>query len=94
MKKNPGEEKESTMAVRTILNQLTLSDYKDILMSNQNWSLFEEIFEAKGNVMSRYTQLGTMRNRIRHDNELNTVERKDGEAAIEWFNKCLMDYIN
>lgn len=94
LKKNPGEEKESTMAVRTILNQLTLSDYKDILMSNQNWSLFEEIFEAKGNVMSRYTQLGTMRNRIRHDNELNTVERKDGEAAIEWFNKCLMDYIN
>ena len=22
------------------------------------------------------------------------IERKDGEAAIEWFNKCMIDYIN
>ena len=29
-----------------------------------------------------------MRNKLRHDNVLTTVERKDGEAAIEWFNKC------
>lgn len=94
LRKNPGEEIESPMSIRTILNNLTLSEYKDILVSNQNWSLFEDIYEKKGNVLNRYTQLGTMRNRIRHDNKLNTVERKDGEAAIEWFNKCLIDYIN
>ena len=35
-----------------------------------------------------------MRNKLRHDNLLTTVERKDGEAAIEWFNKCMIDYIN
>jgi hypothetical protein len=94
LRKNPGEEKENPMSVRTVLNHLTLSNYKDILISKQNWAMFEETFEAKGNVLNRYTQLGTMRNRIRHDNELTTVEKKDGEAAIEWFNKCLIDYIN
>lgn len=94
LRKNPGEEIENPMSIRTVLNNLTLSEYKDILVSNQNWSLFEDIYETKGNVLNRYTQLGTMRNRIRHDNKLNTVERKDGEAAIEWFNKCLIDYIN
>jgi hypothetical protein len=93
LRKNPGEEVENPMSIRTVLNNLTLSEYKDILVSKNNWAMFEDVFETKGNVLNRYTQLGTMRNRIRHDNKLNTVERKDGEAAIEWFNKCLIDYI-
>ena len=94
LRKNPGEEKESPMSIRSILNNLTLSDYKDILIDKQNWGLFEHIFKTKGNVLNRYTQLGTMRNKIRHDNSLTIVERKDGEAAMEWFNICLIDYIN
>lgn len=94
LKKNAGVEKEKPITVRTALNNLTLSDYKDILTSKQHWHLFEDIFEAKGNIMNRYTQLGTLRNRIRHDNEPSTVEIKDGEAAIEWFNIALMEYLD
>lgn len=94
LRKNPGEERENPLSLRMVLNYLTLSDYKDILTSKTNWNYFEGIYETKGNIMNRYTQLGTMRNKLRHDNKLTTVERKDGEAAIEWFNKCLIDYIN
>ena len=94
LRKNAGVEKENPITVRTALNNLTLSDYKDILTSKQHWQLFEGIYESKGNIMNRYTQLGTMRNRIRHDNELSTVEIKDGEAAIEWFNTALMEYLD
>lgn len=94
LRKNPGEIRENPLSLRTVLNYLTLSEYKDILTSRTNWNYFESIYETKGNVMNRYTQLGTMRNKLRHDNELTIVERKDGEAAIEWFNKCLIDYIN
>jgi hypothetical protein len=94
LRKNPGEEREEPPSLRLVLNNLSLSEYKDILITGANWNFFEEIFIAKGNVTNRYTQLGTMRNKIRHDNILTTVERKDGEAAIEWFNRCLIDYIN
>ena len=94
IKKNPGEEKESSLSLRTILNNLSLSEYKDVLIDKRNWEYFENVFKTKGNVLNRYTQLGTMRNKIRHDNSVTTVERLDGEAAIEWFNKCLIDYIN
>tara|TARA_B100000963_G_scaffold178152_2_gene154897 strand:- start:450 stop:2720 length:2271 start_codon:yes stop_codon:yes gene_type:complete len=94
LKKNPGEERENPISIRLILNYLSLSEYKDILISSSNWSFFENVYETKGNVLNRYTQLDTMRNKLRHDNILTTVERKDGEAAIEWFNKCLIDYIN
>jgi hypothetical protein len=94
LRKNPGEEREDPLPMRMVLNYLTLSEYKDILISKANWKYFESIYETKGNVMNRYTQLGTMRNKLRHDNDLTTVERKDGEAAIEWCNKCLIDYIN
>ena len=93
LKKNPGYEEESPMGLKTTLTNLTISDYKDIILKKSNWPLFEPVFTAHGNVMTRFTQLATMRNKIRHDNELNKVERKDGEAAIEWFNVALMNYI-
>ena len=35
-----------------------------------------------------------LRDKLRHDNILTKVERLDGEASIDWFNKCLIEYIN
>lgn len=94
LRKNPGELKEDPFSLRMILNYLTLSEYKDIIIVKSNWSFFQDVFETHGNVLNRYTQLGTMRNKLRHDNVLTKVERLDGEASIDWFNKCLIEYIN
>ena len=94
LRKNPGELKEDPVSLRMILNYLTLSEYKDIIIGKSNWSFFQDVFETHGNVLNRYTQLGTMRDKLRHDNILTKVERLDGEASIDWFNKCLIEYIN
>ena len=94
LRKNPGELKEDPVSLRMILNYLTLSEYKDIIIGKSNWSFFQDVFETHGNVLNRYTQLGTMRDKLRHDNVLTKVERLDGEASIDWFNKCLIEYIN
>jgi hypothetical protein len=94
LRKNPGEIKEDPVSLRMILNYLTLSEYKDIIIGKSNWNFFQDVFETHGNVLNRYTQLGTMRNKLRHDNVLTKVERLDGEASIDWFNKCLIEYIN
>ena len=94
LRKNPGELKEDPVSLRMILNYLTLSEYKDIIIGKSNWGFFQDVFETHGNVLNRYTQLGTMRDKLRHDNILTKVERLDGEASIDWFNKCLIEYIN
>ena len=94
LRKNPGELKEDPISLRMILNYLTLSEYKDIIIGKSNWVFFQDVFETHGNVLNRYTQLGTMRDKLRHDNILTKVERLDGEASIDWFNKCLIEYIN
>ena len=94
LRKNPGELKEDPVSLRMILNYLTLSEYKDIIIGKSNWGFFQDVFETHGNVLNRYTQLGTMRDKLRHDNVLTKVERLDGEASIDWFNKCLIEYIN
>ena len=94
LRKNPGELKEDPISLRMILNYLTLSEYKDIIIGKSNWGFFQDVFETHGNVLNRYTQLGTMRDKLRHDNVLTKVERLDGEASIDWFNKCLIEYIN
>ena len=94
LRKNPGELNEDPVSLRMILNYLTLSEYKDIIIGKSNWGFFQDVFETHGNVLNRYTQLGTMRDKLRHDNILTKVERLDGEASIDWFNKCLIEYIN
>lgn len=93
LRKNPGEEREKPLSLRTVLNYMTLAEYKDVIISKSNWPYFEDVYGVKGNVLNRYTQLGTMRNKLRHDNILTSVEKKDGEAAIDWFNLALIDYI-
>lgn len=93
LRKNPGQPEEIPIGLKTALNNLSLSEYKDIILMKQNWPHFESVFNAQGNVTNRYTQLGTLRNKIRHDNMVTKIEQKDGEAAIEWFNIALMDYM-
>ena len=47
------------------------------------------MFKAKPNVEHRFSQLFTLRNQIAHNNELNDIMIKDGEAAIIWFKSIL-----
>ncbi|MGB2233090.1 MAG: hypothetical protein ACPHYB_00815, partial [Flavobacteriaceae bacterium] len=53
------------------------------------WNEFEPMFKSKPNVEQRFNQLFTLRNQIAHNNELNDIMIKDGEASIIWFNSIL-----
>jgi len=92
-RKNPGEVVEAPMTIKTILDNMSLSEYADVIVSKRNWNNFESVFISKGMVLSRFQQLATCRNRIRHDNYVSDIERKDGEAAVLWFSKALRNYL-
>lgn len=93
LKKNPQLEREEPITLSTVINYLTLSEYKDIIISRRLWHLFEPIFNSKVYVEDRFSKLATCRNLIRHDNYMSELERRDGEASVIWFNEKLKDYI-
>lgn len=85
LKNNPGVRSNQEMSVKDVLDNMSLSEYCDIIIKKSNWPIYETRFGSKGNVMKRFQQLATCRNRIRHDNYVTDIERKEGEAAILWF---------
>ena len=43
----------------------------------------------RGDVNVRFAQLAELRNRLRHSRAVDDVTRKDGEAALLWFQQVL-----
>jgi hypothetical protein len=66
-----------------------LSEYKETILSKQNWALFSSTFRDKNNLMIRFSQLSTLRNGIRHSRSISEIEQMDGEVAIKWFKSVL-----
>jgi len=65
------------------LNFLDVMDYAKIISSN--WRLFGGMFQSKGELEKHFVALKNYRNAIKHNRDMNDVERKNGEAAVLWF---------
>ncbi|MET6989182.1 GmrSD restriction endonuclease domain-containing protein [Sediminicola arcticus] len=94
LKKFPGENFETYRSFRKKLNFFTLGEFKELIIKKDTWSAFEDMFKAKPNVEHRFSQLFTLRNQIAHNNELNDIMIKDGEAAIIWFKSILKNELS
>lgn len=89
LKKFPGEKTDNYQSFRKKLNFFTLGEYRELIIKKATWQQFEDIFKSKPNVEQRFNQLSTLRNQLAHNNELNDIMIKDGEAAIFWFKSVL-----
>lgn len=92
MSKNPGEDISQFTILRRKLDFFDMQEYFDIISSKSNWGLFEENFGSKGVLQNRFSQLGELRNGIRHSRGATDIAIKDGEAAISWFDSILRTY--
>ncbi|NJL56762.1 hypothetical protein HC928_17630 [bacterium] len=92
LKNNPSERSESFQTLSGKLQFFDLSEYCDLMVSKQNWPLFEPFFGSKGSLQSRFSQLQNLRNTLAHNRDLTDVVIKDGEAAILWFSSTLRKY--
>ncbi len=84
LKKFPNESIEKFDSFRRRIDFLTLGELKDIIVNKKCWDSFEPLFGSKQNIDMRFNQLFTLRNQIAHNNELNDIMIKDGEASILW----------
>ena len=61
---------------------LDLMDYEKIILSN--WELFGKFFGSKGQVEQHFRAFKNYRNAIKHNRDLNEVDKRNGEASILW----------
>jgi len=66
-----------------------LRELQDTIGSKSLWSNFQDRFANKETLATRFGQLAELRNGIRHSRTVDQVARKDGEAAILWFQQVI-----
>lgn len=66
---------------------LDMMDYEKIMSSN--WALFVGIFQSRSELNKHFLAIKNYRNSIKHNREMNEVEKKNGEAAVLWFDAIL-----
>jgi hypothetical protein len=88
-KKNPAVDLVYYGTLTGMLEYFDLRELKDTIMGKQNWSSFEPTFVNKETLETKFGQLAELRNCIRHTRVVDEITRKEGEAALLWFEKML-----
>ncbi|MER9868762.1 DUF262 domain-containing protein [Mesorhizobium sp. M0136] len=89
LKKNPALDPEEMKSLTRRLEYADLRETQEALCGAGLWTVFESWFGTKPGLIGRFDQLAGLRNNIRHSRTVTDVTRKDGEAAILWFEDIL-----
>lgn len=84
-KKNPALDLKQYQTLTGQLEYADLRELQDTLVSNALWLYFQNRFGSKEMLGTRFSQLAELRNSIRHSRSVTEIARKDGEAALLWF---------
>lgn len=72
------------------LEYCDLRELQDTITGKALWPHFQDIFNSKESLIAKFGQFAELRNAIRHSRTVDEITRKEGEAAIIWFNKVLV----
>lgn len=71
------------------LEYFDLRELQDVIVNGALWQHFESRFRNKQTLATKFDQLAELRNSIRHSRALGEIVRKEGEAALLWFDQVL-----
>jgi hypothetical protein len=88
-KKNASLDVERLQTLAGKLEYFDLRELQEAIVGKSSWALFESRFGTKESLIAKFDQLAQLRNGIRHSRTVSEIDRKEGEAAILWFNQVL-----
>lgn len=86
IKRHPYD-RDKPLSNRTRLDYLDIMDYSKIILAN--WPIFEAKFGSKAEVEKHFLNIKEFRNALKHGRALNSIERKQGEASVEWLQSII-----
>jgi hypothetical protein len=89
VKKNASLDADHYQSLTGKLEYFDLREVQDTIAGKASWPQFEPHFATKEALATKFDQLAELRNGIRHSRAVSEVVRKEGEAAILWFNQIL-----
>lgn len=89
LKKQPYLDKKEFEKPNRRLEFNDIMDYLKIIL--KNWPLFEDTFGSKDQLEKHFKNLKDYRNSVRHAREMTNVQKKEGEASVEWLWQILFE---
>lgn len=89
VRKSPFVKEEELAKLDKKLEYFDLRELQQAITSKATWDRFAPVFVTKESLDVKFNQLAELRNGIRHSRTVDEVTRKEGEAAILWFDECL-----
>ena len=89
VKKNASLDADRYQTLSGKMEYFDLRELQDVITSNAPWARFERRFNTKEALNAKFDQLAELRNGIRHSRAVSEIVRKEGEAAILWFEQVL-----
>lgn len=80
-------EKDNFRAPRNKLDFCDIMDYFQIIQNY--WEIFQNDLESRSELQKHSLNIKDYRNGLMHVREINNIERKQGEASVEWLLKIL-----
>lgn len=87
-RKNAGIDGDHYETLAGKLEYADLRELEDTIKNKTLWPRFEERFGGKEKLAQRFGQLAELRNGIRHSRSVGEIARKEGEAALLWFEEA------
>ena len=88
-KKNAAVDVENFKELSSKLEFADLRDLQEVISHKATWDQFASRFVNKESLYGKFDQLAELRNGIRHSRSVDEITRKEGEAAILWFQQVL-----
>ena len=89
LRKNASLDAERYDRAEGVLEHFDLREVQDTILSKALWKRFADRFKNKETLAQKFSQLAELRNSIRHSRTVDDITRKEGEAALAWFEKVL-----
>jgi hypothetical protein len=89
LKKNAAMDAEKYSELEGKLEYFDLREIQDTVTNKMLWKLFQADFGNTETLAKKFDQLAELRNGIRHSRAVSEITRKEGEAAILWFEELL-----
>ncbi len=90
-RKNPAMDLERYQTLTGMLEYVDLRELQDTITTKLLWGAFQARFATKELLTGKFGQLAELRNGLAHSRAVNDVTRKEGEAAILWFDQVLQE---
>jgi len=88
-RKNPALDHARYEVLDGKLEYADLRELQDTILSKALWPQFTQRFANKDVLSKRFDQIAELRNGIRHSRTVTEIVRKEGEAALLWFEQVL-----